>query len=66
MPIASAEGRAAELGRTLADAIATKRPYPEIDAFHGRYREKFAEIINGPAPERPPNNDHWVDRAWRW
>ena len=43
--IASAEGRAAELGRTLADAVATKRSYPEIDQFHRWYQEKFAEII---------------------
>ena len=64
--IASAEGRAVELGRTLADAVATKRPYPEIDAFHRRYQEKFAEVITGPAPERPPDYDAWVDRTWRW
>ena len=64
--IASAEGRATELGRTLADAVATKRSYPELDQFHRRYQEKFAEIIDGPPPERPPDYDSWVDRTWRW
>ncbi len=64
--IGAAEGRVAELGRTLADAVATKRPYPEIDQFHRRYQEKFAEIINGPPPERPSDYDSWADRTWRW
>lgn len=64
--IASAGGRAAELGRALADAVATRRPYPEIDQFHRRYRERFAEVIDGPPPKRPPDCNHWVDRTWRW
>lgn len=64
--IASARDRALDLGRTLADAVATKRPYPELDQFHQRYQEKFAEIINAPKSERPPDYDHWVNLAWRW
>ncbi len=64
--IGAAEGRAVELGRTLADAVATERPYPEIDEFHRRYREKFADVIDGPRPARPPDYDSWVDRTWRW
>ncbi len=64
--VASAEGRARELERTLADAVATKRPYPEIDWFHRRDRERFADVIEGPLPARPPDYDPWVDRAWRW
>ena len=57
---------AAELGRTLADAVATKRPDPGIDAFHRRYEEKFADVVAGPRPERPPDHDARVDRTWRW
>ena len=64
--VASAEGRARELGRTLAHTVATKRPYPEIDWFHRRYRERFADVIEGPPLARPPDYDPWVDRAWRW
>ena len=57
---------AGELGRTLADAVATKRPDPGIDAFHRRYEEKFADVVAGPRPERPPDHDARVDRTRPW
>jgi hypothetical protein len=53
-------------GRTLADAISTKRAYPDIDSFHQRYWKRFAAVIAGPPQERPGLYDEWVDRAWRW
>ncbi len=64
--LAKAEEDARELGKTLAEAIQTKREYPNIEAFHKRFQEQFKDIIAGEKPEWPGDYDHWVDQAWVW
>ena len=61
-----AAGDAHKLGKTLAEAILTRRQYPEIEAFHRRFQEKFKEIIAGAKPEWPGEYERWVDQAWVW
>jgi multimeric flavodoxin WrbA len=60
------EEDARELGRTLAEAIRTRRQYPEIEAFHERFRKKFEAVITGEKPEWPDDYERWVDQAWVW
>ncbi len=62
----AAEKDAYELGKTLAEVIRTKRPFPEIDAFHQRYQDKFKAVITGKKPDWPGDYKHWVDQAWVW
>ncbi|CVK32715.1 flavodoxin family protein [Methanoculleus bourgensis] len=61
-----AEEDARELGKTLAEAILTRRRYPEIEAFHQRFQEKFKAVIIGAKPEWPGDYEHWVDQVWIW
>ncbi len=61
-----AEEDARELGKTLAEAILTRRRYPEIEAFHQRFQEKFKAVIIGAKPEWPGDYKHWVDQVWIW
>ncbi|MCK9308284.1 MAG: flavodoxin family protein [Methanoculleus sp.] len=61
-----AEEDARELGKTLAEAIRTRRQYPEIEAFHQRFQKKFNAVITGAKPEWPGDYEHWVDQAWVW
>ncbi|NLA38731.1 MAG: flavodoxin family protein [Methanomicrobiales archaeon] len=61
-----AEEDARSLGKVLAEAIQTGRQYPEIEAFHKRFQEKFGEVIAGERPEWPGNYEHWVDQVWIW
>jgi len=60
------EESARELGKTLAEAIRTRRQYPEIEAFHERFQKKFEAIITGEKPEWPGDYESWVDQAWIW
>jgi multimeric flavodoxin WrbA len=60
------EESARELGKTLAEAIRTRRQYPEIEAFHERYQKKFEAVITGEKPEWPGDYERWVDQAWVW
>lgn len=64
--LARAEEDARELGKALAEAIQTRRQYPEIEAFHQRFQKKFEAVITGAKPEWPDNYEHWVDQAWVW
>ncbi len=64
--LVSAERDSYELGKTLAEAIRIKRPFPEIDAFHQRFQEKFKAVITGAKPAWPGDYEHWVDQAWIW
>ena len=64
--LAKAKETAHELGKTLAEAIQTKRQYPQIEAFHKRFQEKFKAVIAGEKPEWPGDYDHWVNQAWVW
>jgi len=61
-----AEEDARELGKTLAEAILTQRRYPDIEAFHQRFQEKFKAVITGAKPEWPGDYEHWVDQVWVW
>ena len=61
-----AEEDARELGKTLAEAILTRRRYPEIEAFHQRFQEKFKAVITGAKPEWPGDYEHWVNQVWIW
>ena len=54
------------LGRTLVEAIETKRVYPEIEAFHRRFEEKFKTVISGEKIPWPGNYEYWVDHVWVW
>lgn len=64
--LARAKEDAHELGKTLAEAIRTRRQYPEVEAFHRRFQEKFKAIITGEKPEWPGDYEHWVDQTWVW
>ncbi len=64
--LAGGEKDAFELGKTLAEAISTRRSFPEMEAFHRRYQEKFRAVITGAKPPMPGDYEHWVDQAWVW
>ncbi len=64
--LVTAEKDAYELGKSLSEAIRTKRAYPEIEAFHQRFQEKFKPVITGAKPAWPGSYDQWVDQAWVW
>lgn len=64
--LSQAKEKSHELGKTLAEAIQTRRQYPDIEAFHKRFQEKFKAVIAGEKPEWPGDYEHWVDQAWIW
>ena len=64
--LARAKEDAHELGKTLAEAIRTRRQYPEVEAFHRRCQEKFKAVITGAKPEWPGDYERWVDQTWVW
>ena len=64
--LARAKEDAHELGKTLAEAIRTRRQYPEVEAFHRRFQEKFKAVITGAKPEWPGDYERWVDQTWVW
>ncbi len=64
--LARAEEKARELGKKLAESIQTRQEYPDIEAFHKRFQEKFKDIITGARPEWPGDYEQWVDQAWIW
>ena len=62
----AAEKAAITLGRTLVEAITTKRVYPEIEAFHQRFEEKFKAVIGEKKILWPVSYEYWVDHVWVW
>jgi multimeric flavodoxin WrbA len=64
--LAAAEKDASELGKALADAIRTKRRFPEIETFHQRFHDKFRAVITGARPARQNDYEQWVDQMWVW
>ena len=48
-----------KLGQTLADAIKTKRAYPEQDAIHNETRNRFKSLVKA-------NKDIWTHQYEHW
>lgn len=64
--LVQAESDAHNLGKALAEAIQTEQEYPDIEAFHKRFQEKFKDVIAGEKPEWPGDYDDWVNQVWLW
>jgi len=59
-----AENRAVTLGRTLAEAIHTRRKYPGQDAEIEENWREFREIVRENRASWPYEYAYWQDRGW--
>ena len=57
--IVPAEGRAYELGKRLAQAIANKETYPEQERFHAAMQERMQALVTA-------NKDRWQHEYDYW
>ena len=58
------ENRAYELGKTLVDAIKTKRQYPEQNALHANFRARFKHIIKAHEVDWAHDYTVWENAGW--
>lgn len=57
--IVPAEGRAYELGKRLARAIANKETYPEQERFHAATQERMLTLVTANRGRWPHEYDYW-------
>lgn len=55
---------ASKLGQTLADAIKTKRAYPEQDAIHNETRNRFKSMVKVNKDIWAHQYEHWEKMGW--
>ncbi|HIH75003.1 MAG TPA: flavodoxin family protein [Methanosarcina sp.] len=53
-----------EMGKDLTEAIKEKRQYPEQEALHEAFRERFKHIILANKDEWKHNCDYWIEKGW--
>jgi len=59
-----AEKEAFQLGRTLAEAIETRRSYPEQEGVHEMMRARFGKLVEMNKEEWTHEFAYWVTRGW--
>jgi hypothetical protein len=53
-----------EMGKDLAKAIKEKRQYPEQEAAHKTWRERFKYVILANKDHWTHNCDYWMEKGW--
>jgi multimeric flavodoxin WrbA len=53
-----------EMGKDLAEAIKEKRQYPEQEALHEAFRERFKYVILANKDRWTHNCDYWMEKGW--
>ena len=62
--IESKKKEAFKLGQTLADAIRTKRTYPEQDVIHNETRKRFKLLVEMNKDIWTHEYEHWKKMGW--
>ncbi len=53
-----------EMGKDLVEAIKEKRQYPEQEAVHEAWRERFKYVILANKDNWTHNCDYWMEKGW--
>lgn len=53
-----------EMGKDLIEAIKEKRQYPEQEARHKAWRERFKYVILANKEQWTHNCDYWMEKGW--
>ena len=53
-----------EMGKDLVKAIKEKRQYPEQDAAHKAWRERFKYVLFANKDHWTHNCDYWIEKGW--
>jgi multimeric flavodoxin WrbA len=53
-----------EMGKDLVEAIKEKRQYPEQEAAHKAWRERFKYVILANKDHWTHNCDYWMEKGW--
>ena len=53
-----------EMGKDLVEAIKEKRQYPEQEAVHEAWRERFKYVILANKDHWTHNCDYWIEKGW--
>ena len=53
-----------EMGKDLVKAIKEKRQYPEQDAAHKAWRERFKYVLLANKDHWTHNCDYWIEKGW--
>jgi multimeric flavodoxin WrbA len=60
----AAIGKSREMGKDLVEAIREKRQYPEQEAKHKAWRERFKHVILANKDRWTHNCDYWMEKGW--
>ncbi|HHV23604.1 MAG: flavodoxin family protein [Methanosarcina sp.] len=53
-----------EMGKDLVEAIKEKRQYPEQEARHEAWRERFKYVVLANKDQWTHNCDYWMEKGW--
>lgn len=53
-----------EMGKDLVRAIKMRRPYPEQEARHETWRERFKHVLIANKEQWKHNCDYWMEKGW--
>jgi multimeric flavodoxin WrbA len=62
--LVAAASEARTLGKTLVEAIRSKRAYPEQEAVHRDLRAFFARLVAANKDAWKHERDHWINQGW--
>ena len=53
-----------EMGKDLVKAIKEKRTYPEQEAAHEAWRERFKNVLLANKDHWTHNCEYWMEKGW--